>query len=192
MGYILKDYGVEYFSTPFSICEDIDTQICGYDKSGLLAIDRATCIIPWDEMDPDTSVLPADGIGRDEAGNPMYGIFGMHWPNLLNRDPNKNHLTAEKWIEYIKNIDEQFTAFVSPDLGYAGHQLLYLKHAKIGISDNCITLDVSDVPSDRCFKVNIRACVKGFDGCDTVITKVHSGFTTYEISPKSPKIKIYI
>lgn len=187
---ILREYGIEYLTGLFWVHEGEKTEICGYEKNGMLSADRATNLIPWYEVDTDPSTLPADGIERDENGNPKYGVFGMHWPNFLNRNPQENDITAEKWIKYIKGCDEQFTTFVSPDLAYACHQLLYLKHTKVEASDGCVTLDLSDVPSDRSFRVNMEKKAKAWSGCDMCITKEHDGFTTYEISPKDKIVKI--
>jgi len=160
------------------------------EETGIILSNRNRSV-PWNIIGADTKKLPVDGITMVE-GKPSYGVFGLHWPNVLHINPEKNMEVVASWTEYIKNCSEQFSTFISPDLAFTSNQLLYLNFADVQVIDNRIIIDVSKVPSNDEFCVNIKECIFKYFGCVISKFSAHTDFTTYKIKPTNPIIELVI
>jgi len=187
---ILKEYGIKYVTNPFDCTECLPCPISCVEETGIILSNRNRSV-PWNIIGADTKKLPVDGITMVE-GKPSYGVFGLHWPNVLHINPEKNMEVVASWTEYIKNCSEQFSTFISPDLAFTSNQLLYLNFADVQVIDNRIIIDVSKVPSNDEFCVNIKECIFKYFGCVISKFSAHTDFTTYKIKPTNPIIELVI
>lgn len=187
---ILKDYGIKYITNPFDCTESPPSPFVYIEESGIILSNRNKPV-PWNSVSTDTSSLPPDGISVLD-GNPIYGVFGLHWPNILHVDSKRNDEVIKQWVKYVKMCSKQFNTFISPDLEFASHQLLYLANAKTSIHNKNIIIDISNVPSRHDFCVNLRGCICETTGCKVSVFATNTEFTTYKIHPELDKIEIIV
>lgn len=186
LSHILHDYGIKYVTNPSYGTKDLPSEdaICGIENSGIITCNRL-CMAPWDSVDAATDSLPSCGFPDGEKG-----VFGLHWPNILNADPNLNMQTVDRWIRYINNCSEHIETFISPDIETTMHQFLYLTRSEIENSGNEILINVSKVPISDAFYVNLSNPPVSYDNCLMTEYKRHDNFTTYKVAPKDKKIRI--
>ena len=85
MAEVLKQRGVSFLNTPFSIMQNSDDvlyDLFGVDH-GVMTIDRGNDQMDWDI------------IGKEPTKELSGPTCGMHWPNLLHEDPKRNSEIVE-------------------------------------------------------------------------------------------------
>ncbi len=131
---ILEKHGVNYINTPFSSVynkERIENEHFGFD-SGVITIDRGNDEFQW-------LVFPADP--KAELKGPTCG---MHWPNMLHPDPERNNEVVQRWIEYLKPYNEKYDTILAPDSVYLQKQLAHHSLTGVKILKNSIELDFTE------------------------------------------------
>ena len=131
---ILKKRGVAYINTPFSDMynkERVQYMLFGFD-AGLMTIDRGSDEFPWNTF----------------PGNPsaeLYGpTCGMHWPNLLHPDPDRNSEIVERWVSYLKPYNERQDKMLAPDSLTFQHQLAHHLMTQVKLKRNYIAIDFAE------------------------------------------------
>ena len=183
---ILKDYGIKYITNPFDCTEGLPCPVACIEENGILLSNRNRSV-RWNIASANTNNLPADGISTIN-GKPLYGVFGLHWPNVLHRDSNRNDEVVDRWISYIRRCGEKFTTFIAPDLKSAAHQLLCLSYAETHINDNIITVDLTRLPHINEFYINTKFKPKDYTGCSLKKYAEHQDFATYIVTPTAKTI----
>lgn len=131
---ILKKRGVRYINTPFRIMHNnkaVQNSLFGFD-SGVITIDRGEDQFDWD-------VFPAD---------PKAGIegptIGMHWPNMLHPDPERNNEIVQKWINYLKPVNEKPGMILATDSVNFRNQLIHNQLTKISLKEGTVEVDFKE------------------------------------------------
>jgi hypothetical protein len=113
---LLKSAGVTFISTPFATMhgsERIGYRLFDFD-AGLITVDRGRDLSPrWF-----TIGTPPDG----ELRGP---ICGMHWPNILHEDPERNEEVVAAWVQYLKEYDRRADRMLAPDTTSFATQLAH-------------------------------------------------------------------
>jgi hypothetical protein len=131
---ILVKRGINYINTPFSSMYNQDRaqfETFGID-AGVMTVDRGDDEFPW-------LTFPAD---------PSAGLTGptcgLHWPNMLHPDPEKNPQIVARWINFLKPYNEKQDMMLAPDSAAFQHQLVHhtLTYAKL--KGNSIELDFTE------------------------------------------------
>lgn len=174
---ILKDYGIEYVSTIFRTMFDKgeDCDIAVVEDNGVVNVDRNNNLIPWNQFDSDMSKLPTD----------VRGVFGIHWPNLLHSDPDRNGETVGRAAEYFEKCSQSFGTVISRDIEFCARQSLFCRYAEISEKDGVTTVDVSRVPQEAGgeFYISSKEPLETWIGCEAYDYEVKDGFFTYRIKP---------
>lgn len=141
---------------------------------------------PWDCYDFDPAVL-GHFVSHENRGG--VATFSMHWPNILRFNPARNLESIGRWIDYFKAEAEIFGTMLSKDLAFAGNQLFYHHHAKIGKTAEGYRFDVSGAMEKKSahhpstlyasFKKGILPKARG--GAALSLYEEHRDFDTYEI-----------
>lgn len=138
---ILEKRGVNYINTPFSSIynkERIQYEYFGFD-SGVMTIDRGNDEFPW-------LIFPADP--SKELKGPTCGL---HWPNMLHPDPERNQEVVERWVKYLKPYNEKPDMMLAPDSVAFQHQLGHHSLTIVQLEGNSIELDFTEtdkIPGD--------------------------------------------
>ncbi len=130
---ILKQYGIDYINTPFRVMAnagDVQHGLFGID-SGVLTVDRGQDLLTWDT------------IATPPSGTLTGPTCGMHWPNILHTDPDRNHEIVEAWIRFLEPYDRAFDTTLAPDSDLFRQQLLHHQLTGIRQSDDRIEFDFS-------------------------------------------------
>lgn len=128
---ILKKRGVSYINTPFRIMHNnkaVQNAFFGFD-SGVITIDRGEDQFNW-------NVFPADPIA--EIKGPT---IGMHWPNLLHPDPERNQEIVQRWVNYLKPVNETPDMILASNSVNFRNQLIHNQLTKISLGRGTLEID---------------------------------------------------
>jgi hypothetical protein len=131
---ILKKRGFTYINTPFSIMrnkDDVQHDLFGID-SGILTVDRGSDLLDWDMI----STRP-EGVIKGST-------CGMHWPNLLNEDPEKNMEIVDSWVKLLAPYNDKADTMLAKNSVLFQQQLVHYKCSKTEIRDDVIKLDFAE------------------------------------------------
>ncbi|MCK4751057.1 MAG: hypothetical protein KAT15_28560 [Bacteroidales bacterium] len=128
---LLNKRGISYINTPFYKMQNADNVtngVFGLD-AGVLTVDRGNDLLKWNVM----SRLP-----EGEFNGPTCG---MHWPNILHQDPERNSEIVMGWIEFLKPYNDRFDTMLAKDSLYFQKQLLHHVSTGVNINGDMIELD---------------------------------------------------
>jgi len=179
ISHILRDYEIKYASTVFTSMKLPDGFDCpntaGVDN-GIITVNRNVNFVPWYEI----------STNLDEC-EPVSGIFGCHWPNVLHEDPSRHKEVIDGWVRYFDRCSNTYGIILSKDIAFAATQSLYREYAKTEFADNIIRIDISDVPKNgglnECFYISSRSEITYCNGCDISVHERKNGFINYKIIP---------
>jgi hypothetical protein len=187
---ILHGYGVRYVISSFyrlmrytdvpdpSVLDQVFTE------NGVITLKEQTKSreVEWYACDEDFSDL-----------EPCFGAMGLHWPNILNPDPEKHAETLKKLVPYFEKCKNTFGIIVSKDIAEAATQELYKKYSQVKDLGKCAVIDVKNVLlTDGCnntFKISARQHLT-FEGAQVESLEHRDGFINYEIRSVSDKITL--
>ena len=94
MASLLAARGVRMLSTPFStmFSNRAPESGCFGFEEGLMVLDRGQDIAPWNAV----------GYRPQETDCIRHPIVGMHWPNILHADPDRNREVVDAWVDLCK------------------------------------------------------------------------------------------
>ena len=130
---LLAKRGFTYTNTPFEIMlnkENVKHGVFGVD-SGIMTVDRGNDLLSWNV------------IGGRPEGVIVGSTCGMHWPNLLHEDPERNSEIVERWVKLLAPYkDKQETILAKNSLVFQ-KQLSHYVCTKIEIEGHSIIVDFS-------------------------------------------------
>ena len=134
---ILSNYGIKYASTPFDKYdrknfENPQGRWFGVD-CGLIVVDRGIDLFKWSAIDT---------IPNEIVPGP---VLGVHWPNILNPDPEKNSETVERWANYLMRYNYLDDRMLANNTADAFSQVVYMEKAKISEDETGLRFDFSEV-----------------------------------------------
>lgn len=127
---LLHAFGVRYTGTPFmrmACSRATQHQRFGID-AGVLTIDRQYDLVPWYEID---AQLPADVAGP---------IAGMHWPNILHRDPARNEEVVARWAAFFIAMGKRYERVLTRDSASTWTQYVHHLAVRATPGDEEVTL----------------------------------------------------
>lgn len=136
-GALMETTGVRYISTPYSSCTfaggPSEKPDGGFDH-GLLVLDRGNIGVPYDVYATVPQKLPATS------------ICGIHWPNVLTEDPDRNREGVAIWIDYLRNLAGQPGVMLATNTAETFSQWVYHTYAELREQDGQYILDASQIP----------------------------------------------
>ena len=135
---LLKQAGVTSLSTPFARMRCArPPRFPGFDfDDGLMTYDRGQDLFPWNASDT-----------HPEA--PLNGpVCGLHWANLLHKDPKKNDTVVQRWIQYLRPYGRRIDTMLAPNTDSFTGQLRFHAWAKATLEDNQVTI-IKDRAADK-------------------------------------------
>jgi len=133
MAGVLKKRGVNYINTPFSNmfnAKGVQFESFGIDAD-VLTVDRGDDVLAWDD------------IGKRPTGTLTGPTCGLHWPNLLNEDPNRNAEIVDAWVNFLKPYDSNPETLLAKNSALFRTQLIHQVCTKAQIIENRIVFDLT-------------------------------------------------
>lgn len=186
---ILKDYGFKFCGTifesiPRAYSEPYEVPDSVFIENDIITVDRKYNLVHWANIDCDF----------DNIEEKSFGIFGLHWPNILNADPKKHGETLKKLLPYFRRCENTFGIVMSRNMAFAATQELYKKYTKTLMQNSSIILDLSEVPYATgrlsSFFVSLKKKPANFEGCTLGEIREKDGFSNFEIFPLGDIVKI--
>jgi uncharacterized protein YqgQ len=134
MAQMLKKHGFTYINTPYEYgfhnVEAVQNELFGVD-SGVLTVNRGSDILDWYII----STLP--------EGKVSLSTCGMHWPNLLHINPERNIEIVEGWIKLLAPYNEKPETMLAKNSVLFQKQIVHHAASTIKIKNQKIHLDFS-------------------------------------------------
>ncbi|QGY45055.1 hypothetical protein GM418_15660 [Maribellus comscasis] len=131
---LLRKRGINYINSPFESMYNshrIQHKLFGFDD-GVITIDRGSDEFPW-------LTFP---------GNPSKGLTGptcgLHWPNMLHPEPERNLEVVQKWVNYLKPYNEKPETILASDSVDFQRQLIHHSLTKKERTGNSVIFDFSE------------------------------------------------
>ncbi len=157
---LLADRGFTYINTPFSsMFNSAAAQygLFGVD-SGIMTIDRGADLLDWNV------------IGGKPDGAINGPTCGMHWPNLLHENPEKNPEVVARWVKLLAPYNQKQETMLSKNSVEFQQQLAHNKLTKVKVADNLINLNFSDTKNVGTIAPNEELTIKVSCECELVFT----------------------
>ena len=132
---LLAKRGFNYINTPFVIMlnkEEAKHGALGFD-SNVMTVDRGADLVNWDV------------IGGNPEGTINGSTCGMHWPNLLHEDPERNSEIVDRWVKFLKPYNNKQGTMLAKHSVEFQHQLAHNVCTKSELIGNTIELDFSEI-----------------------------------------------
>ena len=193
---ILKGKGFKYWSNYWAAikkpCEIIE---------GITFLNKGTGLVPWNAYDVnpalinDYSIAENDGLVR-----PMGVIFGLHWPNYLKLDPEKNLEGVDAWVDFYRRQANIFGIMISRDMEFAAHQAQYARFTEVTFTENEVILDFESVDKSGAIDIGDEVYVSmanhlrplGIMGGVISLYETQQRFRTYKIKRQDKTVKIKV
>ena len=131
---LLAKRGFTYTNTPFEIMlnkENVKHGAFGVD-SGIITVDRGNDLLNWDV------------IGGKPEGVIGGSTCGMHWPNLLHEDPERNSEIVENWVKLLAPYNDKPETMLARNSVFFQQQLAHHMSTKIDMNEGVINLNFTD------------------------------------------------
>ncbi len=185
LSYILKDYGIKYISTPYSsmlIRDDTVPEIAAVEN-GIITVNRTNDFTKWETIN---APIP---------GKIKRSYYGMHWPNILHADPDRNMEVIDKWGKYFEQYKDDFEILFAGENGMASSQALYKRYTKTTVTPDCITLDFTEVDKQGAVGLYPEVCLNFTkdcvptceDGAELSLFYARENFNCYKLTRLEPK-----
>jgi len=147
MAQILKDRGFTYINTVFSTSKK---EIMGnLDKvqygdfgvdDGVLTVNRGRDIIPiYNAINTESKPL----LRNNMNAKVNIATSGMHWPNMLHENPEKNPEVVVDWVKFLSAYNEKLETMLARNSVEFQKQLVHEKLTAIEVIKDEIRLDFS-------------------------------------------------
>jgi len=132
---LLRNRGFTYINTPFGIMrnkEKVQYGIFGVD-SGIMTVDRENNdLLPWYE------------ISKKPEGVIEGSTCGMHWPNLLHENPERNSEIVKNWVKLLAPYNDKQETMLAKNSLLFQQQLMHHVSTKLELNNSELRLDFSD------------------------------------------------
>ncbi|MHC4112866.1 MAG: hypothetical protein ACYSUY_17465 [Planctomycetota bacterium] len=131
MAAILKQRGVNYINTPFRVMrnqEEVQYGVFGID-AGVMTVDRGRDQFTWYVF------------GAQPVGTAQGPTCGLHWPNMLHPDPDRNSEVVGSWVTYLAPFNERLDTLLAPDSVAFQRQFAHQACTQLSLAGNRIELD---------------------------------------------------
>ena len=134
MAGVLKKRGIKYINTPFYNmynAESVQFKLFGIDE-GVITVDRGEDLFDWDVF------------GGKPNGMLTGPTCGMHWPNLLHENPDRNSEIVDAWVDFLKPYNDKPETLLATDSLSFRKQLIHHVTTKIQLNETTIDLDFKE------------------------------------------------
>ncbi|MFZ1289891.1 MAG: hypothetical protein WAR79_07365 [Melioribacteraceae bacterium] len=131
---VIKRRGINYINTPFENmynAEAVQFKNFGIDAD-VITVDRGNDLFDWNI------------IGKNPKGLLIGPTCGMHWPNLLHQDPERNSEIVNAWVKLLKPYNDHIETLLAPDSKKFRNQLIHHTCTKAHINGTYIDIDFSE------------------------------------------------
>ena len=131
MAEVVKKRGVRYINTPFYNmynAEGVQYGPFGID-SGVITVDRGHDLLGWDT------------ISKKPSGEITGSTCGLHWPNLLHEDPERNSEIVEAWVKLLRPYNDKVESMLARDSSAFTDQLVHNVCSKVQLQDAKIDIN---------------------------------------------------
>jgi hypothetical protein len=131
MAQVLKKRGINYINTPFNNmynAEGAQFELFGID-SGVITVDRGEDLLNW------------DAFGGKPSGEITGPTCGLHWPNMLHEDPERNSEIVDAWVNLLKPYNDKPETLLARDSSSFRNQLVHYVCTKVQISEATMDFD---------------------------------------------------
>jgi hypothetical protein len=108
--------------------KDVQFRSFGID-AGVITVDRGHDVFNWNIL------------GGKPDGVIKGPTCGMHWPNLLHEDPQRNSDIVNGWVEFLKPYNDKPETLLSPDSSSFRNQLIHHTCTRLQIRESDIKID---------------------------------------------------
>lgn len=128
---LLGKLGIGYINTPFYKMQNADKVINGVFgiDAGVLTVDRGNDLLKWNT------------IGRLPQGELQGPTCGLHWPNLLHENPERNSEIVQGWVNFLKPYKNRLETMLPQNSEEFQKQLIHHISTVIRVVGNKIELD---------------------------------------------------
>jgi hypothetical protein len=131
MAEVVNKRGINYINTPFNNmynAKGAQFGLFGVD-SGVITVDRGEDLLHWDDF------------GKKPSGVLTGPTCGLHWPNLLHEDPNRNSEIVDAWVEHLKPYNDNLETLLAKNSLSFRNQLVHHVCTKAEVFENEINID---------------------------------------------------
>ena len=188
LSHVLKEYGIRYVGTIYARLKPqphvTPKKEITVESSGVITYERTHNPIPWDRFGADWEDLP-----------PLSGLVGLHWPNILHEDPERNIECVERAATYFLRCADRFGTVMSQDVSCYVTQTLYRRFARVRTLFGCVRIDLSRLPrmqgAGEGFFVSSKKEITSCLGAATITERERkAGFINYYVVPKAKIVKL--
>lgn len=134
MAELLRRRGFTYINTPFASMfnkQAVQHDLFGID-SGIMTVDRGSDLLNWNV------------IGTLPEGSIHGPTCGLHWPNLLHEDSERNSETVRGWVELLSSYNDKQETMLAKNSLFFQQQLAHHMVTKMKLLDNNLHMDFSN------------------------------------------------
>lgn len=131
MAQVLKRRGITYINTPFYNlfnAEGAQFVLFGID-AGVITVDRGEDLFDWNIF------------GGKPSGDLKGPTCGLHWPNLLHPNPDRNSEIVESWISFLRPYNDKPETLLAADSQSFISQLTHHVSTQVNLSEQHINID---------------------------------------------------
>lgn len=131
MAEVIKKRGIDYINTPFNNmynAEGAQYGLFGID-SGVITVDRGEDLLDWDVF------------GGKPSGVLTGPTCGLHWPNLLHKDPDRNSEIVDTWVKLLKPYNDKPETLLAKNSSSFRNQIVHHVCTKVQIREDKIDID---------------------------------------------------
>ncbi len=134
---ILSKRGIVYINTPFESMQNraaVSHGVFGFD-AGVITVDRGQDLMDWSDF------------GKAPTGQLHGPTCGMHWPNLLHPDPERNSEIVDAWVRFLQPFNSAMGTLLAANSESFRTQLVHHVCTQLMVRDDSIQIDFSGVDS---------------------------------------------
>jgi hypothetical protein len=187
LSHILAEYGIKFVSTPFASMQYTSSEkpVLAGVENGIITVDRTGDLTRWYELDAQTPEIV------------KKSYYGMHWPNFLNKDPEKNMETVNRWVKYFKGYIGRFDILPARNNMEGSSQALYKRFVDFKVLEDRVLFDFTELDAQGAaaltdyFHINAKNDLTLFaDSSVSLKTeRIYKDYTTYKLTRKKPYSK---
>lgn len=128
---LLADHGIRYVSTPYNCMRQTQRPQTSHIaiECGVMTVDRGRTAPSWKSV----------AASPTETGDGP--IIGLHWPNVLHEDPDRNDEVVDDWVSALRLIGQAPDRWLAPDTPSAWSQLAHVECTRVTVTDEGIGFD---------------------------------------------------
>lgn len=134
MAELLRQRGFTYINTPFESMfnkQAVQHDLFGID-SGIMTVDRGSDLLNWNV------------IGTPPEGSILGPTCGLHWPNLLHEDSERNSEIVGGWVDLLSPYNDKQETMLAKNSLFFQQQLAHHLVTKMELLDNNLHMDFSN------------------------------------------------